>query len=166
MSGAAAVFLAVLSSAPPSVPPLPAAAVARLAGRELLDQHGRPLRLAELHGAPAVVLLVSARRARLLRGWEQALPAPRPALFRVVDVPPGGRAAEVAATLRRRAPRDVRLAVDGDRAFAEALAVDPAEPVVLVLDAELVPRAIVRGRARPDAVATVRAALAAAGGGR
>jgi hypothetical protein len=153
------------ASASPATPRAEAA-LERLAALPLKDQHGRPLRLRDLRGAPAVVLLVSARQARLLRGWEQALGEPRPAVFRVIDVPPGGDAGRVAEMLRRRAPAGVRLAIDGGRAFAQALQVDPAQPAIFVLDGDGALRALVRGRARAESAEAVRAAIRAAGQAR
>jgi hypothetical protein len=127
----------------------------------LADQHGRAISAGDLRGRPAVVLLVTARRARLLKAWEQALAGlDDVGLLRVVDVPPGGKAAEVARMLRRRAPARVRVAVDAERVLARALALDPVEPHAVVLDAGGRVVATVRGRGKPAEAEAVRRALA------
>jgi hypothetical protein len=126
----------------------------------LADQHGQALSAGDLRGRPAVVLVVTARRARLLKAWEKALAGlDEVGLMRVVDVPPGGKAAEVARMLRQRAPARVRVAVDAERVLARALALDPAEPHVVVLDASGHVVATVRGRGKPAEVEAVRQAL-------
>jgi hypothetical protein len=126
----------------------------------LSDQRGQPMAAPV---APFVVVVVAPRRARELRAWEERLRAlePRPDVLRVVDVPEGGRADEVARTLRKRAPAGVAIAVDAGRTVARALGLTTGDTQVLVLDAEghVVHR--VAGRANERTAAAVGAAWAA-----
>lgn len=131
----------------------------------LSDQHGRSI---TVPGTPSIVVVVAARRARELRGWEERLRRlrPRPDVLRVVDVPEGGRAEEVARTLRKRAPAGMAIAVDANRVVARALDLDLREPHVLVLDAHGRVAERVRGRAGDRTAAAVGAAWDDAVGGR
>jgi hypothetical protein len=109
------------------------------------------------------VLVVTARRARLLKKWEQSLAGGEGLrVLRVVDVPPRGKAADVARMLRERAPRGVRVAVDAERIVARALEIDPTEPHAVVLDAQGGVVVVLRGRGEPAEARAVRAALARA----
>jgi hypothetical protein len=126
----------------------------------LSDQEGR---LVQVPAPPFVVVVVGARRARDLRAWEERLRAlsPRPEILRVVDVPEGGRPADVARKLRQRAPAGVSIAVDVDRAVARALELDMRDPQVLVLDAEGRIANRIKGRASDKTAAAAGAAWAA-----
>jgi hypothetical protein len=131
----------------------------------LSDQHGRAM---TAPAGPSIVVVVAARRARELRGWEERLRRlqPRPEVLRVVDVPEGGRVEEVARTLRKRAPAGVSIGVDAKRVVARALDLDLREPHVLVLDARGQVAGRVRGRADDRTAAAVGAVWDAAAGGR
>jgi hypothetical protein len=151
-----ALLVAGLAAAPPAAASGPPA----WTSAALADQHGLRISAGDLQGRPAIVLLVTARRARLLKKWEQALALPEgTALLRVVDVPPRGKPADVARMLRDKAPPGVRIAVDAGRVLARGLGVDPAEPHAIVLDAGGRVVASVRGRGRPPEVQAVRRAL-------
>jgi hypothetical protein len=156
----AGAFLLAVASSPtqgeaPALTPAATAVVLR-------DQYGHGDSLAAHAGRPQVVLVVSVRRLRRLKDWEVALDRRLEGIgfLRVADVPAvtSGSAPtqeQVAETLRKRVPREVRVLIDVERRWAGELRLDTREVHVLAFDAEgrLVHRA--RGAARPDVVQQV-----------
>ena len=104
----------------------------------LTDQYGQPGGLRTDLGGLQVAIVVSAKRLRRLKPWEQAIreiDADVP-LVRVADVP---RTAPtefdaVAEKLRKRLPPEVNVLIDLEGVWASAYELDPNVPNVLIFD--------------------------------
>jgi len=108
----------------------------RGAAADLLDQYGVPDSL-EAHGEQVrVVIVVSAKRLRRLKPWEEALWTDYPDLpiVRVADIPRTAPTTyeEVAAKLRKRLPEDVSVLIDLDGVWAERFDLDVSVPNLLI----------------------------------
>ncbi len=104
----------------------------------LKDQFGQTGGLAEDADGLQVAIVVSAKRLRRLKPWEQAIREidEEVPIVRVADVP---RTAPteyepVAEKLRKRLPPDVNVLVDLEGIWASAYALDVTVPNVLIFD--------------------------------
>jgi len=104
----------------------------------LVDQYGEPGGLATDGDALQVAIVVSAKRLRRLKPWEQAIREidGDVSIVRVADVP---RTAPteyetVAEKLRKRLPADVNVLVDLQGVWASAYELDVNVPNVLIFD--------------------------------
>jgi hypothetical protein len=109
-----------------------------VADLSLPDQYGAMSGLTDDGSAIQIAIVVSAKRLRRLKPWEQALRDydDGMALVRVADVP---RAApteyeRVAETLRKRLPEDVNVLIDLEGIWAERFGLDTSRPNILIFD--------------------------------
>ncbi len=115
-----------------------AAAAVDPSSLSLVDQYGQPGGLSTDLDGLQVAIVVSARRLRRLKPWEQAIreiDADVP-LVRVADVP---RTAPtefdtVAEKLQKRLPPEVNVLIDLEGVWASAYELDPDVPNVLIFD--------------------------------
>jgi hypothetical protein len=123
---------------------------------ELRDQHGGSDRVADHRGEVVVVMVVTARRLRNLKGWERDLKKEFGELrfLRVVDVPedPPVTHEQVAEKLVRRVPEDIAVLIDIERRWARDLELDTLRPNLLLFDRHGKIVARERGRAEPELV--------------
>ena len=130
---------------------------------ELLDQHGVADRLADHPDRIVVVMVVTARRLRNLKGIEQDLHERYDDLhyMRIVDIPedPPVTHEKVAAKLDKRVPEEVPILIDIDRRWATDLELDTGRPNVLIFDREGRFVAAFRGRAEPELLDEIHTAL-------
>ncbi len=152
------ILTAVLLAAPVAGP------APDLAALELRDQYGTTDNLAAHRGEVVVAFVVTARRLRNIKPWEEALRERHAGLafVRVADVPDERPAShdEVAAKLRKRVPEDVPVLIDLERAWATALDLDTQRPNVLVFDPRGRLAASVRGLLEPALVDEISGAIA------
>jgi len=130
---------------------------------DLFDQHGVADRLADHPDRIVVVMVVTARRLRNLKGLEQDLHERYDDLYfmRIADVPedqPVTRE-EVAGKLDRRVPEEIPILIDIDRRWADELELDTERPNVFLFDREGRFVAAFRGRAEPELLDEIHAAL-------
>jgi hypothetical protein len=141
------------------------AALASLAEVEWEDQLGGRDRLADHRGERVLLMIVEARRLPLAGKWAEAIDARETGLtlLTVADAPPDVpvEPARFAATLRKRVPAGVRIWMDPGRQFATALALDTAEPNLLLVGPDGRVAASFRGRLAPDLLDQVLLAAAA-----
>ena len=136
-----ALLLAVVTLAAPAAV---GAAIDAVATVELPDQYGETDSLAAHRGRVVLVLVVTAKRLRTIRPWEEDLRQRFEGLdiLRVTDVPADSKASpgQVAEKLRERVPEGVSVLLDLERRWATALGLDTATPNLLVIgpDGELV----------------------------
>jgi hypothetical protein len=108
--------------------------------RVLRDQFGEAGQVAEHKGKAVVVIVVTARRLRTVKPWEQALLERYGDLqtILIADVPdePPPSYDRVAAKLSQRVPDGVRVLIDLERAWATELSLDTSQPNLLLLDPE------------------------------
>jgi hypothetical protein len=106
------------------------------AAAELLDQYGVPDSLEARGEQVRVVIVVSAKRLRRLKPWEEALWNEYPDLpiVRVADIPRTAPTSydDVAAKLRKRLPEDVSVLIDLDGVWAERYGLDVSVPNLLI----------------------------------
>ena len=106
----------------------------------LMDQFGEVGQVAMHKGDVVVVIVVTARRLRTVKPWEQALLERYGDLQTVLvaDVPdePPSSYERVAAKLVQRVPEGVRVLIDLDRVWASELSLDTSRPNLLLLDPE------------------------------
>ena len=106
----------------------------------LKDQFGATASLADRAGEIQLVVVVSAKRLRRIRPWEEAIRSEFESvpLLRVADVPKSSPAdyEDVAAKLRRRLPEDVNVLIDLDGSWASRFELDVNYPSLLLFDAE------------------------------
>lgn len=103
---------------------------------ELLDQFGVPGSLTDNAGSVQVVIVVSAKRLRRIKPWEQALRqrfGDLP-LLRVADVPRTAPTthAQVADKLARRLPPDLSVLIDLEGRWADEHGLDTRVPNLLL----------------------------------
>jgi hypothetical protein len=115
-------------------------ALAELVQRALPDHVGGEYRLADHLGQPVVVMVVNAKRMRLVKDWERDLRKPFPELeiVRIADLPADSDATveDVRDKYRGRIPDDVPVLIDIDRRWSTGLDLDTGRPNILILDAE------------------------------
>jgi hypothetical protein len=131
----------------------------------LPDQNGSLLSLADYPGEALLVIVVSGRKLRHIKKWEQTLRSDFPDLvsLRVADITddPRPTAEQVADKLRKRAPADVSVLIDLDNTWATEYQLDTTEPCLLLFDSDHAVVAQFRGRANRDNSAAVIASLQA-----
>ena len=105
----------------------------------LIDQYGEPGGLATDADGLQVAIVVSAKRLRRLKPWEQAIREidTEVPIVRVADVPRTAPTEyeSVAEKLRKRLPPDVNVLVDLEGIWASAYDLDVDVPNVLIFDA-------------------------------
>jgi len=115
-------------------------ATAAAAAAELKDQFGVPDSLAAHGDQVRLVIVVSAKRLRRIRPWEEALWERHPGLpiLRVADVPRTAPTSyeDVAAKLRKRLPDDVPVLIDLDGEWAARFDLDVTVPNLLIFAAD------------------------------
>lgn len=147
-----------------------AQAVAQPAAQPIVlpDQHGELISLADyqaLHPDQAVLaIVVTGRKLRLVKGWEEGLRESYPQLvsIRVADIKDEPRPSQdqVAEKLRKRAPENVSILIDLENRWATDYGLDTEEPCLLLFDADGQLVAQFRGRASKARLNEVSAALA------
>jgi len=134
-----------------------------VAGLELADQYGVTDSLDAHRDHVVVVMVVTAKRLRNLKGWEKELRARYDDLhyLRIADVPgePPVTHEQVARKLAKRVPEDVPILIDIDRRWAEELQLDTGRPNLLLIDRDGRLIANFRGRMDPPLLEEVLAAL-------
>lgn len=130
---------------------------------QLKDQLGRADSLAAHRGEVVVAFVVTARRLRRIKAWEQALRAQYDDVhyLRVADVPDTGSATyeDIAEKLRRRVPEEVSTLIDLDRAWATTFELDTTQPNLLIFDSKGALQERFRGYYDDNSLQTVREAL-------
>jgi hypothetical protein len=131
----------------------------------LPDQNGGSLSLADYPGQAVLVIVVSGRKLRHIKKWEQTLRSDFPDLvsLRVADITddPRPTTEQVATKLRKRAPADVSVLIDLANTWATEYELDTTEPCLLLFDGNHAVVAQFRGRANRDNSAAVIASLQA-----
>ena len=109
----------------------------------LPDQYGVLDRLAAHREHVVVAMVVTAKRLRNLKAWENRLSRRYDDLhylrvLDVADVPEGEPVTvdEIAARLLERVPEEISVLIDLERRWAEALELDTARPNIIVFDRE------------------------------
>ena len=106
----------------------------------VLDQYGQTVTLNAGPPAVRVAIVVSAKRLRRIKKWEQALRSRFPDLpvIRIADVPQSAPTdyENVAEKLRKRLPEDLSVGIDLDSAWAKILELDTSVPNILVFDSQ------------------------------
>jgi peroxiredoxin len=137
--------------------------LAQAAPGPLPDQNNKTISLADYRNQPVVVIVVSGRKLRHVKKWEEGLRAVYPELttVRIADIndEPRPTQEQVADKLRKRAPADVSIMIDLNNIWANEYQLDTSEPCLLLFDdtGQLV--AEFRGRANQTRLAEVTAAL-------
>jgi hypothetical protein len=107
-------------------------------GLVLKDQFGALGGLRDDAGGVQIAIVVSAKRLRRLKPWEQAIRDYDGSLafIRVADVPRTAPTEyeSVAEKLRKRLPEDVNVLIDLDGIWATRFELDPSVPNVLLFD--------------------------------
>jgi predicted GTPase len=139
-------------------------ALAEVSELALPDHRGGQDRVANHRGAPVMVMIVDAKRLRLIKDWERDLRERFPdlAIVRIADRPADSDAtvAEVQDKYRGRLPEDLVVLIDIDRRWSTALDLDTGRPCLLLLDAEGALVGAWRSRFTERLAAEVRAAVA------
>lgn len=120
----------------------------------LRDQYGNLGGLADDAGGLQVAIVVSAKRLRRIKPWEQAIrtiDAEVP-VIRVADVPrtPPAEYQSVADKLKKRLPEDLNVLIDLDGIWTQTFGLDTSVPNVLIFDAGGTLRARHAGMYRND----------------
>jgi hypothetical protein len=104
----------------------------------LKDQFGDPGGLDSQPAGVQVAIVVTAKRLRRIKPWEQALREVNKSvpLLRVADIPRNSPAEfeTVAAKLRKRLPEDVTVLIDLDGVWARQFDLDVLVPNLLIFD--------------------------------
>lgn len=133
----------------------------------LTDQFGERGGLAAGLDGLQVAIVVSAKRLRRLKPWEQAIRAidTEVPIVRVADVPRTAPTEyeSVAEKLRKRLPPDVNVLVDLDGVWASAYALDVNVPNVLIFNGAGRLVAVHSGMYRKSYAEALKADLAPAG---
>lgn len=156
-----ALLLAVVTVAAPAAGGAPIDTVGTI---ELPDQYGGTDSLAAHRGRVVLVLVVTAKRLRTIRPWEEDLRQRFDGLevMRVTDVPADSKASpdEVAEKLRERVPDGVSVLLDLERRWATALGLDTGTPNLLVIGPDGALLDAFAGRHDPELADRVAASLA------
>jgi hypothetical protein len=130
---------------------------------ELADHTGGADRLAAHRGEVVVVMIVTAKRLRNLKGWERELRDRYDEIhyLRIADIPeePPVTYEQVAKKLSTRVPEDVPILIDLDRRWATELELDTSRPNLLLIDRAGKLVASFRGRMEPALLEELLAAL-------
>ena len=134
-----------------------------VAEQQLLDQRGVADRLADHTDRVVVVMVVTARRLRNLKGLEKDLQQRYGDVhfLRIADIPeePPVTREQVARKLDKRVPDDVSILIDIDRQWARGLELDTQRPNLLVFDRGGKFVSAFRGRAEPELLDEIHAVL-------
>jgi len=107
---------------------------------ELRDQFGVTGGLSEAGALLQLAIVVSAKRLRRIKPWEQAIRGydEQIPLIRVADVPRSAPTEfeAVAAKLRKRLPEDVNVLIDLQGVWVDRFKLDSSVPNVLVFDGQ------------------------------
>lgn len=129
----------------------------------LIDQYGEAGGLATDADGLQVAIVVSAKRLRRLKPWEEAIRDidTEVPIVRVADVPRTAPTEydSVAEKLRKRLPPDVNVLVDLDGVWAAAYALDVNVPNVLIFDGAGTLLAVHSGMFRKSYAAALQADL-------
>ena len=133
-----AVLALLLALALPAAQAQPDVSAVSLEELALLDQFGETGGLASDAEGLQIAIVVSAKRLRRLKPWEQAIREidTEVPIVRVADVPRTAPTEyeSVAEKLRKRLPPDVNVLVDLQGVWAAAYALDVNVPNVLIFD--------------------------------
>jgi hypothetical protein len=125
----------------------------------LRDQFGKADSLAAHRGAVVVVIVVDVRRLSTIQRWGEALGTRYPELhfLNVAEMPAKGPVdmPRVHATLQKRVPPAVPVLIDAERRWAQAYALDTAEPNLLVFDGDGNLAGQIRGRFNMEREASI-----------
>jgi hypothetical protein len=142
---------------------LAASLLAQAAPGPLPDQNNKTVSLADYRNQPVVAIVVSGRKLRHVKKWEEGLRAVYPDLttVRVADIneEPRPTQEQVAEKLRKRAPADVSIMIDLNNIWANEYQLDTSEPCLLLFDDTGQLIAEFRGRANQTRIAEVTSAL-------
>jgi hypothetical protein len=156
-----ALLLAVVTLAAPAAGGAPIDAVSTI---ELPGLDGETDSLAAHRGRVVLVLVVTAKRLRTIRPWEEDLRQRFEGLevLRVTDVPADSKASldRVAGKLRERVPDGVSVLLDLERRWATALGLDTGTPNLLVIGRDGALLDAFAGRHDPELADRVAASLA------
>jgi hypothetical protein len=138
--------------------------IARAAPAPLPDQNDQLLSLADYPNQAVLAIVVSGRKLRHIKKWEEGLRKAYPELtsVRVADITDEPRPSQeqVAEKLRKRAPADVRIMIDMDNLWATEYELDTSEPCLLLFDDNGQVIAQFRGRASKERLNEVMVVLA------
>ena len=138
--------------------------VAHGAPAPLPDQNDQLLSLADYPNQTVLAIVVSGRKLRHIKKWEEGIRKVYPQLtsVRVADITDDPRPSQeqVAEKLRKRAPADVRIMIDMDNLWATEYELDTSEPCLLLFDDNGQIIAQFRGRANKDRLNEVMLVLA------
>ena len=130
------------------------ATAATSAPPKLPDQFGELYDLSAYTSEPVVLIFAPTRKLRWIGKWEKALRAELPELksLRIADIrdEPKPDIDDVAATLKKRAPKDVSILIDIDNLWATIYQLDTEEPNVVLLNSNHEVVEIFRGRPKRD----------------
>lgn len=139
-------------------------ALAEVVALTLPDHLGGEDRVADYHGEPVVVMVVNAKRLRLIKNWERDLRDHFPdlAIVRIADLPADSDAtvAQVQKKYDGRLPEDLVVLIDVDRRWSTALSLDTGRPCLLLLDADGALVASYRSRYKERLAEDLREAVA------
>jgi Tfp pilus assembly protein PilN len=111
-----------------------------LSHAKLRDQYGQEECLADHRGTVVVVMVVTAKRLRNIRPWEEELRQHFEEVdyLRITDVPEDSPASheQIAEKLTERVPDGVSVLIDLDRLWATTLELDTERPNLLLIDAD------------------------------
>lgn len=138
-----------------------AASTAWATPEALPDQFGNLISVADAHASAPdsilIVIVVSGRKLRLVKRWEEGLRQTNPNLIsmRIADITDEPRPTheQVAEKLRKRAPQGVSILIDLENQWANEFELDTNEPCLLLLDKNNQVVATFRGRANKDRLA-------------
>ena len=138
--------------------------VAHAAPAALPDQNDQLLSLADYPNQTVLAIVVSGRKLRHIKKWEEGIRKVYPQLtsVRVADITDDPRPSQeqVAEKLRKRAPADVRIIIDMENLWATEYELDTSEPCLLLFDDNGQVIAQFRGRANKDRLNEVMLVLA------
>lgn len=142
--------------------PIPAdqnAALDAVRQLSLRDQYGTEDSLQAHEGNILVVMIVTAKRLRNIRPWEQDIREQLGDIdfLRITDVADDSTATfeRIAKKLEERVPEGISVLIDIERRWAAALGLDTSRPNILLIDGEGKLVATYRGRHNPELAAEV-----------
>jgi len=122
------------------IPALLGSILSTSASAGLKDQFGAPGGLNAHAGEVQLAIVVTAKRLRRLKPWEQEIRLHYPDLpvIRVADIPRTApvQYEEVAAKLKKRLPEDLLVLIDLEGSWAEAYNLDVSVPNLLIFNAQ------------------------------
>ena len=137
---------------------------AHAAPAPLPDQNDQLLSLADYPDQTVLAIVVSGRKLRHIKKWEEGIRKVYPQLtsVRIADITDDPRPSQeqVAEKLRKRAPADVRIMIDIENLWATEYQLDTSEPCLLLFDDNGQVIAQFRGRANKDRLNEVMVVLA------